>query len=132
MRSAALAAVLLAACSMPTGRTVAECDATWREVDSVIVHPEARATETVSIDCMRRIDEKRVRIGFDMPAGPTCYVISAVDVIEAADAVSFTLRVAASDDPAAGACPPEATRTATEIDLQAPVADRHLLDGSRP
>ena len=128
----ALFVLLLSACAMPAGDAVAECDATWREVDSVIVQPREAVSETVAIECMRRVDEKRVRIGFEMPAGPTCHVLSAIDVVEAADAVSFTLRVAAVDDPAAGACPEEPMRTATEIDLQAPVADRELLDGSRP
>ena len=123
--------LLLAACATPTGEAVAECDATWRDVDSVIVRPHEGATQTVPIECIRRIDQSRVRIGFEMPPGPTCYVLSAVDVVEAADAVSFTLRVAAGDDPAAGACSDEAARTATEIDLQAPVDKRPLLDGSR-
>ncbi|HET8776226.1 MAG TPA: hypothetical protein VFN76_01070 [Candidatus Limnocylindria bacterium] len=130
MRSALALLLLLSACATPTDEAAADCDASWRDVDSVIVQPQEGATQTVSIECIRRIDEKRVRIGFEMPAGPTCYVLSAVDVVEAADAVSFTLRVAANDDPAAGACPEEATRTATEIDLQAAVDDRHLLDGS--
>ena len=130
MRSALALLLLLSACATPTGEAAADCDASWRDVDSVILQPQEGPTQTVSIECIRRIDEKRVRIGFEMPAGPTCYALSAVDVVEAADAVSFTLRVAANDDPAAGACPEEATRTATEIDLQAAVDERHLLDGS--
>jgi hypothetical protein len=131
MRSALVLLLLLSACAAPTGEAAADCDASWRDVESVIVQPQAGATQTVPIECIRRIDQRRVRIGFDMPAGPACYVLSAVAVAEAADAVSFTLRVAANDDPAAGACPEEAARTATEIDLQAPVDERRLLDGSR-
>ena len=45
--------------------------------------------------------------------------------------MSITLTLARNDDPLAGACPDEALRAATEIELQAPVADRALLDGSR-
>lgn len=130
MRRALGALLLLSACAVPTGRAVDECDASWREVESAIVQPRSGETETVPIDCMRRVDQNRVRIGFSMPSGPTCYVLSQVDVVEAADAVSFTVSVAPDDDPAAGACPEEATRTATEVDLQAAVADRRLLDGS--
>ncbi len=87
---------------------------------------------TLAIECMRPIDDKRVRIGFLMPAGPTCYRLSEIEVVEAADAVSFTLVASVDDNPAAGACPEDETRTATEIDLQAPVGERALLDGSRP
>lgn len=130
MRSALLVALVLAGCATPTGNAVPECDATWREVESVVVTPAAGDSETIAIDCMRRIDENRVRIGFLMPPGPTCYQLSAVDVVEAADVVAITLSVVPVDDPLAGACSEEETRTATEIDLQAPVADRELLDGS--
>jgi hypothetical protein len=132
MRSALVLALLLAACATPAGRSVGDCDASWRDVESVVVRPGSGGTktETVPIDCMRRVDQKRVRIGFSMPPGPACYTLSGVDVVEAADAVSIALWVTAIADPAAGACPEEATRTATEIDLEAPVADRSLLDGS--
>lgn len=130
MRSAALVALLLAACATPTGAAVPDCDGSWREVESVIVAPSAREARVVSIECMRRIDQNRVRIGFEMPPGPTCFTLAAVDVVEASDAVSFTISVAPDDDPTAGACPEQATRHATEVDLQAPVADRQLLDGS--
>ena len=84
----------------------------------------------VPIDCMRRIDQRRVRIGFFLPPGPSCHRLSAIEVVEGADAVSITLFASSDDNPAAGACPEEETRTATEIDLQAPVADRVLFDGS--
>jgi hypothetical protein len=130
MRSAALVALLLAACATPVGAAVPECDGSWREVESVIVTPATGGTRLVSIECIRRIDRNRVRIGFEMPPGPTCFSLADVDVVEAAGAVSFTLTVAADDDPTAGACPEQPTRSATEVDLQAPVADRALLDGS--
>jgi hypothetical protein len=79
---------------------------------------------------MRRIDERRVRIGFFMPPGPTCYQLRAIEVVEGADAVSITLLASPDDNRAAGACPEEEVRTATEIDLQAAVDERLLLDGA--
>lgn len=130
MRSAVLAGLLLVACSAPAGGTVDECDSSWREIESVIVTPGGSAAGPVPIDCMRRVDQNRVRIGFRMPPGPTCYRLSEVRVLESADAVSITLIAARDDNPTAGACPETPPRTTTEVDLQAPVADRTLLDGS--
>lgn len=116
---------------MPAGSEVPVCDGSWTEVESRIVIPGAGPSEPTPIECMRQIDERRIRIGFLMPAGPSCHRLSAIDVVEGADAVSITLHVARHDDPTAGACPDEALRATTEIDLQAAVADRALLDGSR-
>jgi len=136
MRKAALVAglplgLLLATCAAPTGAQVEECDATWRDVDSQIVAGGSGDVEPIAIDCIRQVDERRVRIGFTMPPGPRCYRLAAVDVVEGADAVSITLVVTPFDDPLAGACPDEPPRTTTELDLQAPVRERTLLDGSR-
>jgi hypothetical protein len=78
---------------------------------------------------MRRVDEKRISIGFELPPGPDCYELAAVELVESADAVSVTLQVAPMTD-AGGACPTERARAVTEVDLQAPVGDRALLDGS--
>lgn len=130
MRSAFVVALLLAACAAPTGDAVEVCDGSWREVESVIVAPGGGDTVPVPIECMRAIDERRVRIGFQMPAGPSCYRLNAIEVVEGADAVSITLLASADDNPAVGACPEEEVRTATEIDLQAAVEDRVLLDGA--
>ena len=130
IRGALVLAVLLAACATPTGEAVEVCDGTWREVESVIVTPVDEGAQHVPIECMRRIDERRVRIGFLMPPGPSCYRLSAIEVVEGADAVSITLFASPDDNPAAGACPEEEVRTATEIDLQAAVDERVLLDGA--
>ncbi len=130
MRRALVVAFLLAACAAPAGDAVQECDGSWREVESLIVTPGEESATPVAIECMRRIDQRRVRIGFFMPPGPTCYQLRAIEVVEGADAVSITLLASPDDDPAAGACPEEAARTATEIDLQAAVEDRVLLDGT--
>ena len=131
MRRAALAALLLAGCAAPTGAPVAECDASWRFIESHILVELDGEPRTVPIECIRQAGLRRIRIGFMMPAGPDCFGISAIDVVESGDAVSVTLVLARNDDPLAGACPPGELRAATEIELQAPVADRALLDGSQ-
>lgn len=129
-RVAALIVLVLAACAAPAGDEVEECDGSWREVESRIVVPGGEGAVPVPIVCMRAIDQRRVRIGFAMPPGPSCYRLSAIEVVEGADAVSITLLASPDDSPAAGACPKEEERTATEIDLQAAVDDRTLLDGA--
>lgn len=131
MRRAALVALLLSACAAPTGAEVEVCDGSWRDVESRIVTPGGEPSQVIPIECMRRIGERRVRIGFRMPPGPRCHRLTAVEVVEAADAVSITLVVSRDDQPQAGACAEESVRTTTEIDLQALIADRVLLDGSR-
>ena len=123
--------LLLAACASPAGAEVDECDASWRGVDAHIVRPGGTEADAVPIECMRQVDDRRVRIGFRMPAGPDCHRLSAIDVVEGADSVAITLRVSRDDDPLAGACPDGPAMATTEIDLQAPVEDRVLLDGSR-
>lgn len=128
--AAVLVVLALPACAAPIGEAVDVCDGSWREVESRIVIPGGESAEPVPIDCMRAIDERRVRIGFAMPPGPSCYRLSAIEVVEGADAVSITLLASADDNSAAGACPEEEMRTATEIDLQAAVDDRTLLDGA--
>ena len=122
--------LLLAACAMPAGSEVEACDGTWRDVESRAVTPGAERPQVVPIACMRQVDDRRVRIGFMLPPGPSCHRLSSVDVVESADAVSITLSVSPDDNPAAGACPEQPMRVATEIDVQAAVAERTLLDGS--
>ena len=109
----------------------AECDASWRFVESHILVDLDRERQMVPIECIRQVGLRRIRIGFMLPPGPSCFELSAIDVVESGDAVSITLAVARDDDPLAGACPAEPMQAATEIELQAPVADRTLRDGSR-
>jgi hypothetical protein len=125
-----LLAVVAAGCTVPTGAEVETCGAEWRGLDAMIVEPTDAAGEPVEIDCMRQVDERRIRIGFTMPGGPSCYRLVDYAVQESADAVSVALFIAAVDDPAAGACAPEARQVTTDIDLQAPVDDRRLLDAN--
>jgi hypothetical protein len=130
IRRAALAAMLLlTACVTPSGVAVDLCNTSWRGLDPTIVAGRADEPQSVPISCVSAIDDKRVSIGFEMPPGPDCYELSAIDLEESADAVAITLRVSRIDD--GGACPIEPVRSVTEIDLQSPVDDRTLLDGSR-
>ena len=131
VRPAALAALLLlAACSTPTGVEVEECNTSWRGLDPRIATGATGERQSVPIACMRRVDERRISIGFEMPPGPDCYELAAVQLVESGEAVSVTLVVSLMDD-VGGACPDEPTRTVTEVDVQSPVGDRTLLDGSR-
>ncbi|MCV0402801.1 MAG: hypothetical protein K5924_03710 [Chloroflexi bacterium] len=131
MRSAFIAMILvlgLVACAGVTGTSVPECDESWAGLDAVILVPDEEAEAIpVAIACMSEIDEERIRIGFEAPAGPSCHQLSLLDINESADAVSVRVGVVAVDDPLAGACPDEPVRMVTEADLQAPVGDRELL-----
>jgi hypothetical protein len=124
------AAALLAGCVTPVGAPVEVCDGSWREAESLVVTPGGTGERPVALDCIRQVDDRRIRIGFTLPGGPDCWRLSDFALVEGAHAVAVTLWIARSDDPTAGACAPDERRVATEIDLQAPVDDRRLLDGS--
>ena len=131
IRRAALAAMLLlTACVTPSGVAVDLCNTSWRGLDPIIVSGTGGDPQNVPISCVSAIDDKRVSIGFEMPPGPDCYELSAIDLEESADAVAITLMVSPIED-IGGSCSPEPARRVTEIDLQSPVGDRTLLDGSR-
>ncbi|MGI8658919.1 MAG: hypothetical protein ACR2K4_09185 [Candidatus Limnocylindria bacterium] len=123
--------LVLAACAAPPGRAAPECDASWTVVQPVMVIPGQGEATPVEIDCMAEIDESRIRIGFRMPPGPGCHRLSGIHLTETAAAVAVRAVVEAFEDPLAGACPDEPIRVVTEVELQAPVGDRALLDGSR-
>ena len=131
MRRAALAALLLAACAAPSGAPIAHCDPTWLDVESRIEVDIVGERRSVPIDCFRQAGRSRIRVGFQMPAGPSCYEIGEVAVVESAEEVSVTLFLVRDDNPLASACPERGARAGTEFDLQAPVDGRTLLDGSR-
>ena len=131
VRWAALAAtLLLAACAAPAGVAVDECNTSWRGLDPQIVRGTGGERSSIPIACMQRIDDRRISIGFQMPPGPDCFELAAVELEESADAVAVTLIVSTIED-IGGSCPEEPVRVVTEVDLQAPVGDRTLLDGSR-
>jgi hypothetical protein len=129
-RAAIAALLLLAACAMPNGVAVEECNTSWRGIDPLIATGPAADQQTIPISCIRTVDEKRISIGFEMPPGPDCYELASIGVVESADAVSVTLNVSGIDD-IGGSCSPDPVRFVTEVDLQSPVGDRTLLDGSR-
>ena len=129
-RSALIALLLLAACGVPTGVAVEECNTSWRGLDPLIATGATGERKAVPIACMLAIDERRVIIGFELPPGPDCYELAAIELEESADAVAVTLHAALLDN-VGGSCPEAPIRTVTEIDLQSPVGDRTLLDGSR-
>jgi hypothetical protein len=123
--------LLLAACVVAPGAPADLCDASWRTREAHIVEPGGTDERAVAIDCIRAIERRRLRIGFTMPAGPDCWRLSRIDVVETADAVSVTLFVSRDDDPTAGACAPDARQVRTELDLRQSAGSRSLLDGSR-
>jgi hypothetical protein len=130
MRRAAIGVLLIAACAAPVGADRSGCGPEWLDVEPVVTSPRGGDERPVPIDCMHQIANRRLRVGFALPAGPSCHLLHRVELIESADAVSITLFATVDDDPAAGACPDEPRRVVTEIDLAAPIGDRTLLDGS--
>ena len=131
MHRVALVALLLVGCASPSGAALEFCGAGWSDAEPVIVTPDDAEPEPVPIACVRRIGERRLRIGFEMPPGPDCHRLAGVEIDEGADAVAVTLLVVRVDDPMAGPCAPRSLTTTTEVDLQAPIGERELLDGSR-
>ena len=130
MRSVWVIPVLvLAGCASPSGAERNGCNAEWLEVPSVAAQVGGSQEQALPIDCMQQIANRRLRLGFELPAGPSCHVLGRVELTESADAVSVALFSAVNDDPNAGACPEEPQMVVTEIDLAAPVDDRRLLDG---
>jgi hypothetical protein len=96
----------------------------------VVTQAGGSDVRAIPIDCMHQISDRRLRVGFTMPAGPACHHFDHVEIVESADAVAITLYVAVNEDPNAGACADAPRVVVTEIDLAAPVDDRVLLDGS--
>ena len=130
-RAAAAAAVLLVAgCAGLTGAERSGCGPDRRDAEVVVTQAAGADGEPIPIDCMHRIANRRIRVGFTLPAGPDCHVLRRVELAESADAVSVTLIGGVNDDPAAGACPDEPRMAVTEVDLAAPLDERVLLDGS--
>ena len=130
MRRGLVAALLLAACATPVGTERSGCGAEWQDVQAVAAMPRGTAEQPLRIECIQQIANRRLRIGFMLPAGPSCHLLRRVELVESADAISITLLGALDDDPNAGACPDEERMAVTEIDVAAPVDDRALLDGS--
>ena len=129
-RAALAALLLLTACASPSGVAVEECNTSWRGLEAHIATGAEDDRLAVPIACMLSIDERRILIGFEMPPGPGCFELGVIHLEESADAVAVTLLASPTAD-AFDSCSTEPARVVTEIDLQAPVGDRRLLDGSR-
>ncbi len=122
--------VVLNACAMPSGEERRGCNASWLDASSVAATGAGLDEMSLPIECIEEIQNRRLRLGFTLPAGPQCHVLHRVELVESADAVSITLIGAINDDPNAGACPEGSRMVITEVDLAAPVDDRLVLDGS--
>lgn len=133
MRRVAAAAiglsVALIACASPTGAERSGCGPDWLDIPMLVTEPGGIDERPIPIECVHQVSNRRVRIGYLVPAGPECHQLVRVDLVESADAVEITLVGAVNDAPGAGSCPEEARPAVTEVDLAAPVGDRALLDG---
>jgi hypothetical protein len=128
--AASLLGLLLVACATPVGEDRSGCGAEWQDVEAVAAMARGTDEQPLRIECMHQIANRRLRVGFILPPGPSCHLLRRVVLVESADAISITLFGAVDDDPNAGACPDEERMVVTEIDVAAPVGDRALLDGS--
>ena len=122
--------VVLNACATPSGEERRGCNASWLDASPVAATGVGVDEMSLLIECIEEIQNRRLRLGFTLPAGPQCHVLHRVELVESADAVSITLIGAINDDPNADACPAESQMVVTELDLAAPVDDRLVLDGS--
>jgi hypothetical protein len=131
MRSGAVTlALVLAGCTSPAGAEREVCDAEWLDVTAVAAQSSGVREAPLPVECFEEVGNRRVRIGFTLPAGPDCHVLRRVELVESAEAASIMLVGAVNDDPNAGACAEEPRRVVTEVDLASPIDDRRLLDGS--
>ncbi len=122
--------VVLNACASPSGEERRGCNASWLDASPVAATGVGVDEMSLPIECIEEIQNRRLRLGFTLPAGPQCHVLHRVEVVESGDAVSITLIGAINDDPNAGACPEGNRMVITELDLAAPLDDRLVLDGS--
>jgi hypothetical protein len=118
---------MVSACGV-TGVAVPECGRPPAERSIVMagVGDAGGAEMPIAVECWRRVGAERVEVWFTEPDGADCWQLSRVDLRESADAVSITLLASPRAACAAGA---DAQRT--QVDLQAPIEDRAVLDGSR-
>ncbi|MDQ3688517.1 MAG: hypothetical protein M3406_00490 [Chloroflexota bacterium] len=121
----------LAACATPAGEERRGCNAEWLDASPLAATGGGGVEKSpLRIECIEEIQNRRLRLGFILPAGPDCHVLDRVEVAESAESVSISLIGAVDDDPNAGACPDASRMVITELDLAAPVDDRLVLDGS--
>lgn len=118
----------LVGCQSPSGAEVPVCDGLALDREAVAVQEGGADPQPVRIQCWREVDRERIQLWFATPAGPSCHQLARVELVESADAISVALIMVRDDAPNAGACPEESQDLLTEVDLQASVGERMLLD----
>lgn len=119
---------MLIACQSPRGSEIPTCRGLALARDAVAVQAGGIDPRPVGIDCWREVDRARIQLWFATPAGPSCHHLARVELVESADAISVVLVMVTDDAPNAGACPEGSQDLLTEVDLQAPVGERLVLD----
>lgn len=94
-----------------------------------IVRPAAPTDEerTLAIECWNELDPERIELWFSYPSGGDCWQLSSVDLRESAEAITISLAAVP-----APVCSSDGSGVLTQIELQAPIADRVVSDASRP
>jgi hypothetical protein len=128
--AAALLVGLVGCVQPPEGAQVPECEGIALDRPMTRVDPldDSARQEPVTIECWRESDRERVELWYALPPGPTCWRLTAVELRESADAVGLALTAGTADDATGGACAPEPASERTVVELQAPLADRVILD----
>ena len=121
----------LAGCATPEGRPIEVCGDDWEPLISADPQAMTNQPQTIPIECYEVTGTSRLELGFLMPPGPDCFNVDLVEVIEGSEAVSLELRVGGVAD-RLGACPPEPIPWSVLVELNAPVADRQILDVAPP
>jgi hypothetical protein len=118
---------IVSACGL-SGAVVPGCEGGWTERSVVIARVGDAGEEQmpIAVECWRNAGRERIEVWFTEPAGADCWQLSRLDMRESADAVSITLLAAPR-----AACAAGDTARRTQVDLQAPIEDRSVLDGSR-
>jgi|SRR5919108_1344799 hypothetical protein len=140
--SAGLGILILAGCIGPGGAEVPHCDDPPLEPSpsprALAAEPGGTDPAVVPIDCWRPVtaglprdeqESERIELQFTLPEGGTCYRLERVDLSESGEAIGVTLTISREPDPTR--CDDTPTHAVTGVDLQAPIAGRRLLDGSR-
>ena len=124
--------VTLAGCAAPVvGTPIELCDDRWEALLAADPQAMTNQPQTIPIECYTVTGTSRLELGFLMPAGPDCFGVELVEVIESSEAVSLELRVGGVAD-RLGACPREEIPWSVLVELNAPVGDRQILDVAPP
>jgi len=123
--------VVLAACVTPQGSPVPLCGDDFEAVLQGDPRAMTNQAQSIPVECYRIIGNARIEVGFFMPAGPQCFEVDSVEVVESSGAVSLELRVGGVSDPL-GACPEEELPWSVLVELNGPIEGRQVLDAIGP